>query len=100
MEDGKSEAGLAREERYRQRNVRWLCTGQRIGQMPAIDLAYRSVEQQSTIFHCEDDWEFFAPGFIEKSLSILSRNADILQVWLRALGDTNRPSSDGPGVLC
>jgi hypothetical protein len=89
MEDGVEPTPLSREERYRKCNIRWLSTGKRIGQMPAIDLAYGLVETEY-IFHCEDDWEFFAPGFIEKSLSILQRNADILQVWIRALSDTNR----------
>jgi len=42
------------------------------------------------IFHCEDDWEFYQPGFIEKSLAVLQANPLILQVWLRAFDDTNR----------
>jgi hypothetical protein len=36
----------------------------------------------------EDDWEFYASGFIEKSLAILEENLDCIQVWLRALRDT------------
>lgn len=89
MEDGASESTLSRDERYRRCNIRWLCTGRRIGQMPAIDVAYRLVESEY-LFHCEDDWEFLAPGFMERSLTILEHNPHILQVWLRALDDTNR----------
>ena len=88
MEDGAVEAPLAWEERYRQHNIRWLSTGRRLGQMPAIDAAYKSVGSEY-IFHCEDDWEFIAPGFVERSLSVLQHNPAILQVWIRALNDTN-----------
>jgi hypothetical protein len=89
MEDGEGVSALSDDERYRRHNIRWLSTGRRIGQMPTIDLAYRVVQTQY-IFHCEDDWEFYAPGFIERSLAILERQPSILQVWIRALDDTNR----------
>jgi hypothetical protein len=88
IEDGEAAKNLAIEARYRQHNFRWLSTGMRLGQIAAIDIAYRSVETEY-VFHCEDDWEFFAPGFIEKSVSVLKHNPDILQVWIRALSDTN-----------
>jgi hypothetical protein len=88
VEDGEEEANQALVERYREHHVRWLWTGTRIGQIAAIDFAYASVATEY-VFHCEDDWEFLAPGFIEKSLAVLKSNADILQVWLRALADTN-----------
>ena len=41
-----------------------------IGQIPSIDKAYSFVDTDY-IFHCEDDWEFYDYGFIEKSLDIL-----------------------------
>jgi hypothetical protein len=88
MEDGDAPLPLADDERYRPYNFRWLSTGRRMGQMRAIDVAYASVETEY-IFHCEDDWEFIAPSFIERSLSVLKQNASILQVWIRALNDTN-----------
>lgn len=88
MEDGEVASTLSTEERYRSRHIRWLCTGKRLGQMHSIDVAYRLVDTEY-IFHCEDDWEFFAPGFIEKSLAVLEHNPPILQVWIRALDDTN-----------
>ena len=60
----------------------------KIGQIKAIDLLYSQVETPY-IFHCEDDWEFYRPGFIQKSLSILEENPKILQVWLRSPNDRN-----------
>ena len=35
-------------------------------------------------FHCEEDWEFYDYGFIEKSLEILKKNSKIVSVWLRS----------------
>jgi hypothetical protein len=87
IEDGRLDnlpAQLLRDNR-----ARFLSTGSKIGQIRAIDRAYAEVRTEY-IFHCEDDWEFFAPGFIEKSLAILVSDPTILQVWLRALDDTNR----------
>ena len=88
MEDGEAPLDLVFEARYRERGIRWLATGKRVGQMAAIDHAYRFVDTEY-IFHCEDDWEFYAPGFIEKSLAVLRAKPEILQVWIRALTDTN-----------
>ena len=53
-----------------------------IGQISSIDKAYSLVDTEY-IFHCEDDWEFYDYGFIEKSLDILSTNDKIYTVWLR-----------------
>jgi hypothetical protein len=36
------------------------------------------------VFHCEDDWEFYCPGFIELSMKILQTNDRISQVLLRS----------------
>jgi len=65
-----------------------IATGERVGQIPAIDYAYSRVETDY-VFHLEDDWEFHASGFIEKSLAILEARPDCLQVYVRALDDTN-----------
>jgi len=37
------------------------------------------------VFHCEEDWEFFNYGFIEKSMEILNseNGSHIISVWLR-----------------
>lgn len=88
IEDGDGEKNHTLQEKYCQHPFRWLATGQRVGQIAAIDVAYKAVRTEF-IFHCEDDWEFFAPGFIEKSLMILTRNNSVLQTWIRGLHDTN-----------
>ena len=55
----------------------------KLGQIASIDLAYSKVDTPY-IFHCEDDWEFYRPNFIEDSKLILEQRPDILQVWLRS----------------
>lgn len=58
-----------------------------IGQIASIDKAYSKIETDY-IFHCEEDWEFFNQGFIEKSFEILKENPKIFTVWLRSHSDT------------
>lgn len=53
-----------------------------IGQIRSIDKAY-SLVKTKYIFHCEDDWLFYKPGFIERSINILETNNKIFNVWLR-----------------
>lgn len=55
---------------------------EREGQIVTIDKAYAKVTTPY-IFHCEDDWEFLAPGFVEKSMEILECCPDIITVWLQ-----------------
>lgn len=55
----------------------------KLGQLASIDLAYEQVKTPY-IFHCEDDWEFYRPGFVEDSRAILELRPEILQVWLRS----------------
>lgn len=64
-------------------NTQVLLNRPRLGQLVAIDRAYALVET-AYVFHCEDDWEFYRPGFVEQSLSILQAFPEILQVWLRS----------------
>nr|WP_217501303.1 glycosyltransferase family 2 protein [Pseudomonas brassicacearum] len=54
----------------------------KLGQLASIDLAYGQVKTPY-VFHCEDDWEFYRPAFVEDSRTILELRPDILQVWLR-----------------
>jgi hypothetical protein len=97
VEDGDGENNLALADKYRKWPFKWLATGTRLGQVAAIDFAYQEVTT-GLIFHCEDDWEFTAPGFIEKSSVILQQNGDVLMVGIRALEDTQgHPML--PGVL-
>jgi GT2 family glycosyltransferase len=60
-----------------------------LGQIASIDKAYSKVKTDY-IFHCEEDWEFLCPGFIEKSFEILDTNDKIFTVWLRGYNDTKR----------
>lgn len=88
MEDGEHPSALAASPAYGPRVSRWLSTGKRIGQIATIDCAYSEVTT-AYLFHCEDDWEFTTPRFIERSLAVLETHPFIMQVWLRALTDTN-----------
>ena len=88
MEDGDGERNAALAQKYSHHPMRWRSTGWRVGQIAAIDRAYNGVTTEY-VFHCEDDWEFYAAGFIEKSKLILENNPSILQVWLSGLADTN-----------
>jgi hypothetical protein len=62
-------------------------TGERVGQIRLIDMAYARVVTP-LIFHLEDDWEFYRTGFMEKSRSFLDGDPQILLVQLRAWNDT------------
>jgi len=53
-------------------------------QIGSIDRAYKEVNTEY-IFHCEDDWEFYRPNFIEDSIEILESNPKIKQVALRSI---------------
>ena len=54
-----------------------------IGQVAAIDKAYQLVDADY-IFHCEDDWLFYRPGFIEDSKTVLEAEPQSLLVHLRS----------------
>lgn len=54
-----------------------------LGQMRSVDLAYSKVTTP-WVFHCEDDWLFYRPGFIEDSQRLLEADPQALQVWLRS----------------
>lgn len=55
-----------------------------LGQVASIDKVYSYVRTK-WIFHCEEDWQFLKPGFIEKSMAVFNENPDekIYTVWLR-----------------
>lgn len=67
--------------------LEFLFNYEKLGQSKSVDLAYSKITTEY-IFHSEDDWEFYAPGFIEKSIDILENRQDILQAWIR-------PKTDG-----
>jgi hypothetical protein len=35
------------------------------------------------VFHCEEDWEFYDYGFIEKSFEVLNKDPNVCTVFLR-----------------
>lgn len=55
----------------------------RIGQVASIDKAYKKINT-NYIFHCEDDWLFYRPGFIEDSKTVLEAEPKALMVRLRS----------------
>lgn len=75
----------------------------RVGQRAAIDFLY-SLVYTEYVYHCEDDWEFYNAGFIEKSLAYLKIYPKILQVHNRQRYDINgHPTedfSDEYSILC
>jgi hypothetical protein len=66
--------------------ARLIRLNERKGQAFAIDAGYAHVTTPY-IFHCEDDWEFYDTGFIEKSLAVLRVDLSCVCVWLRAWSD-------------
>jgi len=67
--------------------TKFIINDKNIGQIQSIDKAYAEVTTPY-IFHCEDDWEFFKPGFIEESFKILDVDQNVITVWLRNHNDT------------
>lgn len=72
-------------------NIKAIYNQENIGQIKSIDKMYSYVTTP-WIFHCEEDWEFLQPGFIEKSMKVFNNDPDdrIFTVWLRAHNDTCR----------
>ena len=68
--------------------VRWVNSRPGRGHMASLTSIYANVTTP-WIFHCEDDWEFYDGGFMEKSRLRLQNEPRCLQVWLRAHDDTN-----------
>lgn len=53
-----------------------------LGQIQSIDRLYSRIETE-WMFHCEDDWEFFADGFIGKSFALLKEFDRFSMIALR-----------------
>jgi hypothetical protein len=73
-----------------QLNIISLYNKTNITQIRSIDKLYSYVRTKY-VFHCEEDWEFLQPSFIEKSKEIFDKNPDekIFTVWLRSHNDTS-----------
>lgn len=64
---------------------------EKLGQPASIDRAYSCVKTKY-VFHCEDDWYFDDGEFISRSLPILEKYDNIIQVTFRK--DSPHPSED------
>lgn len=62
----------------------------KLGQAASIDRAYSEVKTKY-VFHCEDDWCFTDSDFIDRSLPILEKYDNVLQVTFR---------NDSPHPVC
>lgn len=71
-------------------NITALYNTQNISQLRSIDKVYSYINTKY-IFHCEEDWEFLQPSFIEKSKDIFEKNNDlnIFTIWLRPHNHTS-----------
>lgn len=59
-----------------------LLNEKKLGQAASIDKAYSKVKTDY-VFHCEDDWIFTGDDFIDRSLPILEKYNNVLQVTFR-----------------
>lgn len=62
-----------------------------VGQVASIDRLYGLVDTD-WVFHCEDDWEFFATGFIRKSFELLMEDETLSMIALRDVSDYGQVS--------
>jgi len=71
-------------------NITSIYNNKNLGQVQSIDKVYSYVRTRY-IFHCEEDWVFLKPGFIEKSMKIFDDNPSqkIYTVWLRTHHSTS-----------
>ena len=64
-----------------------------LGQITSIDRLYSRIKTE-WVFHCEDDWEFFADGFMERSFNVLKEFNRFSMVNLRD------PATFKPDYFC
>jgi hypothetical protein len=72
-----------------------------VGQIKSCEIMYSQVKTPY-VFHCEDDWEFTKPGFIEACFEALEEG--VHSVWVRDFNDFDgyhrvRPLVDGKWVV-
>jgi hypothetical protein len=82
VEDGNADAT----DICRQHGAELIRTGERVGQMAAIDMAYSTVDTPY-ILHHEDDREFYRAGFLERSRAILDVDPSTVVIWLNPWND-------------
>jgi len=56
----------------------------KLGHLASVDSAYSFVDTDY-IFHCEDDWEFYRPNFIEDILKVIDSDIKIKHVGIRSI---------------
>jgi hypothetical protein len=80
----------------------WIEPRHRVGQIQSIDRAYAHVTTPY-IFHLEEDWQFYRPGFLLQSKQVLETDPKVCNVWIREPGDRNghpcEATKRGPGAL-
>ena len=71
-------------------NITSLYNKENMSQIKSIDKLYSYVRTKY-VFHCEEDWDFLQPQFIEKSKQVFDENPDekIFTVWLRPHHETS-----------
>lgn len=89
-------------EKFKHHRIKWLHSDVNVGQVVAIDTLYQNVKTEY-VFHCEDDWQFIRPGFIQDSMKILEADEGrkIVTVWLRGLnyGRIMHPLEQGEKII-
>lgn len=75
--------------------IRVIVNEENLGQLRSIDRAYSEV-RTDYVFHCEDDWEFYAAPFIEPSFELLDAFPDFSLVSLRPRDELNPKVRDAP----
>lgn len=73
---------------FKHLNLKWLCNGERLGQIHSCDRLWREASHDY-VFWCEEDWYFGNSGFVAQSLALLEAHPEILLVALR--GDWGHP---------
>lgn len=87
-DSGKNNINDFLKKKYPNLNIELIYNIPKLGQLKSIDKVYSLVDTEY-IFHCEEDWEFYKPGYIEYSMTILENNPKIMSCWLREDDDTN-----------
>ena len=64
INDGEFTAGLSEVMKIFS-NCTWIVSGEHVGQVLALDMAYSLVETE-WLYHCEDDYLYLDSGFIEE----------------------------------
>ncbi len=79
----------------------FVVNNRRLGQAASIDKGYARVTTPF-VFHCEDDWEFFRPGFVAESFALLNALPQASAVMLRGRDENRRlrklPAEETNGV--